>query len=73
MSIFQAVIANKIPYTSHFSDLYIPVNEVTSKLISDAKKIQPVSFSRFIDQITGEPCYDVAFAYDPYWEKFKKK
>ena len=60
---YQEVIEAGIICDNHFSDLYIPKNEETTKLL---KKCNKVGYP-FIDQITGAWWYDVPFAYDPFF------
>ena len=60
-----------IEHSNHASDLYIPVNEVTKKLIAEYEFKKNVT--RFINNIDGKPWYDVPFAYGPFWENVAKK
>lgn len=60
-----------IEHSNHASDLYIPVNEVTQKLISEYEFKKNVTL--FKNQIDGKPWYDIPFAYGSYWEMVAKK
>lgn len=65
--LFSQVVAHDIPFTNHYSDLYIPVNETTKALIAAYKFRQCVRV--FTNQVEGGLWYDVPFAYAPYWAK----
>ena len=65
MTIYQRMIEAKIPVDNHESDLYVPVNETTTAILKDAK----VWCSQFRNQIDGQFWYDMAFMYDPFWDK----
>ena len=51
---------------SHDSDMYVPVNDVTTALIKDYTF--NCNVTTFYSNITGERCYDTPFAFNPYWE-----
>lgn len=51
---------------SHESDLYVPVNDVSRKLINEYEHKGIVSIFR--SQLTGTDWYDIPFANDPWWE-----
>jgi len=55
----------------HESDLYCPVNDVSTAIIENWKKERRLSacVSRFINRNDGKAWYDLAFAYLPFWEK----
>ena len=56
----------------HESDLYVPKNTVTTTVIEkwciDKGLYKKAFVDTFTDQITGKKMYDIAFAYDPFWE-----
>jgi hypothetical protein len=67
MKLYQALIDAKIEVSNHESDLYFPVTAQTTAILLQF----PLHFNnatRFHDQRTGVLCYDVPFAYDPFWE-----
>lgn len=51
----------------HYSDLYVFVTPLTTQVIDEwftEQKLNKALFvSRFTDQITGKPMYDIAFQY----------
>ena len=59
----------------HYSDLYVYATPLTERIIDEwledngwAKlKNDPFMVSKFVDQITGKPMFDIAFQYLPYW------
>lgn len=57
---------------SHESDLYVFKTPLTTDLIKKWFKEQNYNLYHFVsefdDQITGRKMYDIAFAYDPYWQ-----
>jgi hypothetical protein len=64
-TIFQAVVAAKIPRDHHESDLYIKATPAARELLKRYKH----SFSAFTSQIDGSLWFDVPFAFDPWWEE----
>lgn len=63
---------NGIEINSHYSDLYVPVSEAV-RAICDAYGKTGALRSAFRDNITGQLCYDIPFAYQPYWDDKAKK
>lgn len=70
-TLFQQVQEMGIEYSNHLSDLYIPVNEQTEKLVSNYEFKQSVKI--FTNNIDKKSWYDIPFAYAPYWENRKKE
>lgn len=66
MTIYTDLIEAGQPTSSHYSDLYTPVNDVTTALL---KKHGIRTAQTFKNQVEGGAWYDIAFAFDPYWEK----
>lgn len=60
-----------IEINNHYSDLYIPVTPATSAILREYSKLTGET-KLFIDQVTGKQCYDIPFAYEPYWEAKQK-
>ena len=71
-SFYAACVAAGVPISNHDSDLYVPVNEITRELIRKHYPPRSALVSTFICNITGAFHYDVAFAYQPYWDKCTK-
>lgn len=70
-TLFEEIVERGIPYKNHESDLYIPATEETTDLInryyrSNVKLSGCVSF--FTNRVEGGLWYDIAFAYQPFWE-----
>jgi hypothetical protein len=64
-TLYEEVIALKIPVCSHYSDLYIPVNVETTELIKRHK----AKATTFVHQGDQTLWYDIPFAYEPFWER----
>lgn len=64
MSLYTDLIEARQPVSSHYSDLYTPVNEVTRALI----KKHGCTADTFTNQVEGGTWFDVPFAFEPYWE-----
>ena len=72
MTIYQEVLVTGGYISNHESDLYIEVNDINREILSrypTSKKITTV----FRNEVTGKPCYDIPFSYDPWWEARQKK
>ncbi len=55
---------------NHESDLYVLINEQTARIIEEQKEQGEVlNVSTFTDNERKRACYDIAFAYDPFWNK----
>lgn len=65
MSLYTDLVEAGIPVSSWQSDLYCPVNELTAALIKEHGKFA----TTFINQVEGGRWYEVAFAFDPFWER----
>jgi hypothetical protein len=52
----------------HESDLYIEVNDV-NKAILAKYPIENANKTTFRNAVTGKLCWDIPFAYMPYWSK----
>lgn len=50
--------------SGHYSDIYVPVNDATKKIIDGYEYRQNVTV--FISQIDNQPWYDIPFANDDY-------
>jgi hypothetical protein len=64
ISLYQDVKATGGYISNHSSDLYIEVNDINTALLKKHDR----RASTFVNQVTGKLCYDVPFAYDPYWD-----
>lgn len=65
----KAVKLRGIDFDSHESDLYIPKNEITEKIIEHYNFKNNVT--EFISQIDNCTWYDIPFAFNDFWEKKK--
>lgn len=68
MTLYTALIKAGIQIDSHYSDLYFPVTEQTTAILAKFPKQKEIA-KKFICNITKKPCYDVPFAFLPFWEK----
>ncbi len=71
MNIFARIKAERIDYSNHESDLYIPVTEQT-KIMINAYQFKS-NVTTFVSNTDGKLWYDIPFAYLPYWESKQKK
>jgi hypothetical protein len=67
MTIYQEIKATGTTIKNWQSDLYIPINEITTPIVNKYKK--DLYITTFTNQVEGGQWYDIAFAYDPYWER----
>lgn len=70
VALFNQVKELGIQYDSHETDLYLPVNEQTQRLI-DVYEFKS-NVTQFTSQIDGKRWFDIPFAYLPAWEKKTK-
>jgi len=68
MSVYTEVREAGGYISNHESDLYIEVNETNHEILS-RYPTERRNATLFKNQVTGRLCYDVPFAYDPFWEK----
>lgn len=68
MTLFQKIKGAGIPYSNHFSDLYIKDCVESRKILSQYERANG-NATTFINQINNERWINVPFNYDPYWEK----
>jgi hypothetical protein len=66
-SIYQQMIEAEVPVSGYQSDLYVPVNDTTTEILSHYEFRTNVT--TFRNNIDGKMWYDIPFASDPYWEK----
>lgn len=65
-SFYDQVKAAGIAYDHHETDLYVPVNDDTRKLV-EAYRFKS-NVTQFTSQIDGKRWFDIPFAYLPAWE-----
>lgn len=70
MSIYEEMKAAGVEIGHHESDLYVPVNDITRKIVREYKYRANVTI--FTCQIDKKPWYDIPFAYLPFWERGKR-
>ena len=63
--IYDALVTAGVAVENHYSDLYFPVNDVTTEIVR--QYYGPVALSKFISEIDRKPWYEIPFAYMPYW------
>jgi len=66
MRIYEKCKKERIPIRHHESNLYIPVNEITKKLLND------YGYHKEIFKIDNELWFDVACQYDPFFGNLSK-
>ena len=68
MSIYQKMVAAGVEIEHHQSDLWVPKNEVSTKiLVEKGFTTDELKSMHFRCSITGDIWYDIPFAYDPFW------
>ena len=73
MSLYQRFIAGGVPpeeIDHHYSDLYVKVTLKSKLVLEEFMKTSPIKcfVERFKANDGSGWWYDIAFAYDPYWE-----
>lgn len=63
-NIYKEMVEAGVVIGSHCSDMYVPVNEITTALVA-AYEFK-CNVTTFHSNITGERCYDIPFAF-PNW------
>ena len=71
MTVYQQMEEAGIETDSHHGDLYVPVTPETTAIVQAWEFAGNVT--RFQSQIDGSPWYDIAFAYDPWWDSSMRK
>ena len=69
--LWNEIVKQNIPHDHHESDLYLPVNEQTEKLIADYDCKDRVDI--FVSQADGKAWYELPFAYEPFWQECLKR
>lgn len=67
MTLYQELKQTGIEIVVHESDIQFPVTIQTTEILKKHPDAGPC-ISTFHDTITGKLWYDVAFAYDVFWE-----
>lgn len=65
MTLYEQIRDAGIPTDSHESDLYVLATAEAIAMVQDSG----LSASTFISQLDGRLWLDVAFAYDPWWNR----
>jgi hypothetical protein len=68
MSLYEEMEKNGVEIDSHSSDLYVPVNDTTTEILSKYP-LECRNSSVFTSEIDGKRWYDIPFGYSPYWKK----
>jgi hypothetical protein len=68
MSLYEEVKATGGYISNHESDLYIEVNP-TNQAILDKYPPFKKTATTFLNQDTKQLCWDIPFAFNPFWEK----
>lgn len=66
-TLYQKVIKLNVYVSGYYSDLYVEVTPETLAIVKAYEYEKQVT--TFMNQINGKHCFDIPFAYDPYWEK----
>jgi hypothetical protein len=68
LPLIDVLISHGIEISSHESDLYFPVNDVTREILNDYPTNNR-NATTFTNNIDGKQWFDVPFAYLPFWHK----
>lgn len=68
MSLYTDLVEAGIQTSNHYSDLYFPVTDESAAILAKHPKAKAIA-TTFRSNIDGVLCFDVAFAFDPHWEK----
>lgn len=71
MSLYEDLLAIDAEIANHRSDLYVQSTPEVDKIMEKYEKHHKTLVSRFVSE--GEYWYDIAFAFDPYWEAVSRK
>lgn len=66
-SLYQKCLVHKLEIDHHESDLYIKAGEVANRLVLEYANRNVSCVESFRD-MAGKRWWDVAFAYDPFWQ-----
>lgn len=66
-SIYTLLVEAEQEVSSHESDLYVPVNPVTTEIIKNYEF--KCNVTRFKSNVDGRQMYEIPFAYNPFWVK----
>ena len=72
VSIYKRMLELGVEISSNRSDLYVPVNCVTTELLarySQRDSSSRVTFSTFFNNLTSTQWYCINFAYEPFWHR----
>jgi hypothetical protein len=70
-SLYQLMVAAGVQIDSHETDMYVPVNATTTKILKDYRerhKLPMTEYQIFVSQIDGKGWYDLPFSFDPAWQ-----
>ena len=68
MSLYTDLIEAGVEVSNWQSDLYFPRTEATRAILARHPEVKA---SVFKSNTTGQPTYEVPFAFDPYWDARK--
>lgn len=75
-SIYQQLVAAKVEISNYRSDLYVPVNETTTKIIDRYRQRDTIArlgykplIITFWNQVAKAPYFCINFAYEPFWTR----
>ena len=71
MTLYEEVKATGGYISNHESDLYIEVNGQNREILA-RHPLQQANARMFRNEVTGKMCFDVPFAYDPWWNMVAK-
>jgi len=71
-SLYERMVEAGVETANHNSDLYVPVNDTTRKIIKEYNEsVEPgheVKPEVFVGKIDRELWFDIPFMFDPFWE-----
>lgn len=69
-TICQAMVESGIAVSNYYSDLYVPVNNITREILNRPEySIERNNATIFFNQVEKCSYYDIPFAFDAFWDK----
>ena len=69
-TICQEMIDNGVVVSNHYSDLYVPVNNITTEILNRPEySLQKSNATVFFSQVEKVRYYYIPFSFDAFWHK----
>lgn len=64
-SLYEEMVEAGVEISNHYSDLYVPVNNITTAIIQ--RHLPGHYAQQFISNLDGKRWYSIVGGYTPYW------